>query len=47
MLDCIITIATFALIPLVYREARAFLEWANETPQEASERHRLRAWPKR
>ena len=42
MTDFISLCFTFALIPLTYhtvKEARAFLAWANETPEEASERY--------
>ena len=42
MTDFIALCAMFALIPLTYhtvKEARAFLAWANETPDEALERY--------
>jgi len=42
MLDFITLCIAFALIPLTYyavKEARAFLSWANETPEEALERY--------
>jgi len=46
MLDFLMLFATFSLIPvavMTWKEAKAFLEWAHETPEEAIERYKSKS----